>query len=320
MFSLTERDLRKLMRMHYFPFPQRDMLFFGLRGCLPVSVERGLQTQEAHNLTLQELDYQNLRCTLGQWIHAGRGFAVFPASTVPHRDNIQKHLDGERKTNQMECGFFKNYRKGRHRQQADSSHDAFRMDYPLVVRRTFDDLDFDLDDRVEYTWPYDNIHAAYTESLRSGYFASAGCQVVMGYPKRKDGKYKANTGPWKVFLETAYALDQRDFYYALFPAAIAERIVRDRVDKHVHPILRFGSTDASVADRPLPALVGEVQEALNQRDYNAGLVDGQFGPRTWKALLAFQNEQMGPGQGDGAVGPITAAALGVNWDTQDFDW
>lgn len=319
-FSLTNRDLRKLLRMHYFPVPASGMLFFGLRGCLPVSIEEGRRPAGRHDLRLTDPDYRNLRCTLGQWLPAEGRFAVFPGSTVPHADNIQLHLDGERRTNQMECGFFRNYRKGRHRHNGPTSHDAFRMDYPLPIRRTYDDLDFEPDDRVEYTRPYDNIHAAYTESLVSNYFASAGCQVIMGYPERKDGKFKAHTGPWKVFLETAYALEQSVFPYALLPATTAERIVRYRVDKHVHPLLRYGSTDAAVTERELPPLVEQVQRALNRAKHPAGPEDGKFGPRTWQALLDFQAAKLDPDAADGMVGPQTAAALGLIWDRLDFDW
>ena len=327
MFTLTDRDLRKLMRMHYYPFSEDKMVFIGFRACLPISIETGLQPAAHHQLALQTLDYKNLRCTIGQWLPNAQKLMLAPGSTVPHVNNIRKSLDNPQnstegklfRTNQLELGYFKNYKKGRHRHLGPTSHQAFRMDYPLMIRRTADDTDFELDDQVEYEKPYDNIHASYTESLESGYFASAGCQVIMGYPKRKDDKFIEHTGPWKVFLENAYALKQQTFAYALFSGSVAHRISAARVDKKVAPILRFGSNDQANQASDLPPLVSIIQEKLQNLGYKLGAVDGDFGPKTWKAVFQFQTDYMEAGDRDGAMGPITAKVLGVDWKKENFD-
>lgn len=64
------------------------------------------------------------------------------------------------------------------------------------------------------------------------------------------------------------------------------------------PVLRIGDAGA---------LVRELQEALRACGYDCGPVDGDFGPRTRAAVLAFQREHdLEP---DGIVGPRTRARL-----------
>ena len=55
--------------------------------------------------------------------------------------------------------------------------------------------------------------------------------------------------------------------------------------------------------------VKKIQEALQARRFDPGLMDGIFGPHTQAAVIAFQLES--GLVGDGEVGPITEAALGL---------
>jgi putative chitinase len=66
-------------------------------------------------------------------------------------------------------------------------------------------------------------------------------------------------------------------------------------------ILNLGSSGASVI---------ALQQALQNAGFSPGAIDGQFGPGTQAAVLAFQNNQ--GLSADGVVGPQTAAALGLN--------
>lgn len=66
---------------------------------------------------------------------------------------------------------------------------------------------------------------------------------------------------------------------------------------------------ASSAPRYDPTLVRNVQQALNDKGYNAGPVDGQWGPSTQDALTRFQ-QAAGVAQ-TGAPDRQTLAALGV---------
>jgi putative chitinase len=55
--------------------------------------------------------------------------------------------------------------------------------------------------------------------------------------------------------------------------------------------------------------VMELQKALNARGFNTGLADGNFGPATRDAVIAFQRST--GLVADGIVGPSTASALGL---------
>ena len=55
--------------------------------------------------------------------------------------------------------------------------------------------------------------------------------------------------------------------------------------------------------------VRQIQQALTAAGFDTGVADGEFGPQTQTAVIAFQNSKGLPA--DGTVGPTTAAALGV---------
>ncbi|MCB9948393.1 MAG: peptidoglycan-binding protein [Rhodospirillaceae bacterium] len=67
--------------------------------------------------------------------------------------------------------------------------------------------------------------------------------------------------------------------------------------------LRFGSGGD---------LVNELQQRLNEKGYDVGVVDGEFGKRTLGGVLKFQEDQFGNYADDGIVGSMTAAALGMH--------
>jgi peptidoglycan hydrolase-like protein with peptidoglycan-binding domain len=58
------------------------------------------------------------------------------------------------------------------------------------------------------------------------------------------------------------------------------------------------------------ATVRAVQQALNERGYNAGPVDGQWGATTQEAVKRFQRASGLPDTGE--LGPATLSALGVS--------
>lgn len=72
------------------------------------------------------------------------------------------------------------------------------------------------------------------------------------------------------------------------------------------PVLRRGDIGADVV---------ELQQALINRGYSCGVygADGEYGPDTWSAVIAFQRDK-GLEQ-DGVVGPATWAALEEDADT-----
>jgi len=74
--------------------------------------------------------------------------------------------------------------------------------------------------------------------------------------------------------------------------------VRGGTDSYAQPTLRRGSKGEAVK---------VLQDRLNKLGYNAGELDGSFGPQTEAAVKAFQRDHKL--EQDGRVGPLTRAAL-----------
>lgn len=179
MFTINSNILETLSSINHFTINEDELIFFGLRGTLPVD-EDNHEYQKDHLVQLTEIDYSHPRCTLIQWKPSEKMIAIFPGSTVPHLRNIKRSLErGGRGTNMLLTGYYEDYRKGWHKAGSDTGHQALRQNNKLPVRRTADDLDYDNDDRVEYTRPYDNLHAGWSMGPNHDYFSSAGCQVVV---------------------------------------------------------------------------------------------------------------------------------------------
>jgi hypothetical protein len=301
MFELKEEHLRRLWSLNQFPVPTDQWVLFGLRGCLPVN--DGDHTFRAgHLVKSADPDYVHPRCTLGQWRPDGT-FAIFPASTVPHHRHVKESSTKKGTgSNQLMTGFYNDYRKGKHKAGSATGHDAFRQNNKLPVRRTVDDLDFDADDRVEFEQPFDNLHSGWCPGVDHDSYASAGCQVVVGFPQCTKRENKPDIGPWKTFKENAYAIAQNSFCYALLTGRDAERVVHATTP--LPPRLQYGSKGL---------LVTLVQQGLRAKGFYEGNLDDDFGIRTLRAVLAFQTAEFGPSADDGIVGPQTASALGLEW-------
>jgi hypothetical protein len=300
-YTLTTKHLQRLCDINAFAIPADAMVFFGLRGCLPTDPSDHTFRNQQTMLDFTAPNYVNPHCTLGQWLPADDTFAVYPASTVPTRRYVASAREkGGVGTNEMMTGCYKDYRKGPHKAGSGSGHDAFRQNADRPHRRSRDDLDYDPEDRVEIGNPSDNLHAAYCSSI-GGEHSSAGCQVVVGQPNRNDGACK-ESGPWKAFRQAAYARkNQSVFWYFLLGGWEAQRVSGLNGAKSA-ALLRFGSSGD---------LVTKVQKALQAKKVYEGTVDDDFGGRTLKAVLAFQETTFGSGGDDGIVGPATAEALGI---------
>jgi len=299
-YKLTHTHLERLCAINSFIIPNNEMLFFGLRGTLPEDgFDHALRPQQ-EMLDYVSPNYTTPRCTIGQWMPSQGKLAVFPASTVPSQRYVAiARSNNGVGTNEMMTGFYTDYRKGAHKATSRSGHAAFRQNSDRPHRRTADDLDFDADDRVEIGNPNDNLHAAYCATISSGY-SSAGCQVVVGMPQRNDGA-SVESGPWKAFRRAAYAQTQTAFPYILIEGWEAQRVV-SLGTKKTSALLRFGSNSPLVTD---------VQTKLQLEGFYEGRLDTDFGGRTLKAVLRFQEKAFGPGGDDGIVGPATAEALGL---------
>jgi hypothetical protein len=296
-FSLNHDLLQRLCAVNQFVLPSPSMLLVGLRGA--VTTQPNDQSFKAEQIfETADVNYSNPRCTLLQWDMAGGRLAAFPASTVPNVINVKKSLAGGERTNCLLTGYYTDYRKGIHKAGTSTAHEAFRQNAVHPFRRTNDDLDFENDDRIEYDNPHDNIHCGWFQGLDSTNYASAGCQVVMGFPKCDKPGRDNNTGPWQVFHDNAYALPQDSFSYVLLNGREASTISTAQNAK-----LRYGSHGAVVAT---------LQQALKMKNFYEGIVDSDFGERTLKALISFQQHKFGISEADGIVGPITAQELGID--------
>ena len=134
-------------------------------------------------------------------------------------------------------------------------------------------------------------------------FASAGCQVVVGFPCCAYLNNAPDIGAWKIFKQNAYAIPQQSFPYILLNGVDVQKIATAGTQK-MSARLRFGSEGE---------IVSEVQTILQEQGFYEGSIDTEFGRRTTRAVLDFQTSKFGPGADDGIVGPVTATALGISW-------
>lgn len=298
-FTITHSLLNYLCQRNRFQVPLQGMIFLGIRGALPVMTDNQ-DFADAHDLYLTVPDHQYPRCSLVQWLPEKESLAVYPGSTVPHLKYIKKALvKGGVGANQLCTGYYKDYRKGDHNLDSPTRHRAFRQTEARFIFRTIDDLGYEADDRMEFNNPFDNLHAAWCMGVNHADFASAGCQVIVGYPKCAKRGALVDIGPWANFVATAYAQPQDRFPYILLNALDYHRAYVSKASERGYR-LRFGSSGVEVS---------ELQERLKAKKFYEGVIDEEFGQRTMNAVLAFQRAAFGKDAADGVVGPITLSAL-----------
>lgn len=308
-FKLKEEHLVKLFKAANFSVPNDEMVFVGLRGCVPL-MSGGTDFADNHMLEYLGTDHVHLRCTIAQW-RPGNGLAVFPASTVPYIDQIKAAVKkGGSGTNMLALGYFHGrhgYTKGDHGLSRPASrHRAFRNESFLPLWRTADDADYEGDDLFQtHTVPYDNIHCAWQQNASANWFSSNGCQVIVGRPRVIAKGWNAELGPWATFVDNAYALSQSRFNYALFSGREVAAAA-SLSDTHPPQTVRFGSSGE---------LVELVQDALMKHGYDIGPAgaDGDLGLGTVMAISRFQKAHFGAQSIDLIVGHQTAGQLGLKW-------
>jgi hypothetical protein len=307
-YSITHDLLEQLGRRSQLDLPDDEMIFFGIRGCVPVDPETHTFA-ESHSVRSSPVTYKQPRCTLGQWLPAEKRIAIYPGSTCPNEGGIKMAAGhGGDKANLLLTGYYL-YTKGKHlASKPTRGHRAFVQNGDRIVLRNSDDMDFDFEDRVWLGNPGDNLHAGWCPGI-DGYYSSLGCQVVVGYPTTLEGT-AGESGPWKEFRRAAYQRDQEHFRYLLINGWEAEAMASaPRASRPV--LIRFGSTGP---------LVGMVQKALLNSGFLQSSPDNECGPETTHAIIRFQKEKFGAANTDGIVGPQTAAALGItNWPSTNLE-
>lgn len=296
MLKFTSLHLNKLLKQNSFPLPPEDIVLFGFRGCSPVWKDDN-EFRQTQAVQINPINYYTMNCTIGIWFPDKQAIACFTGSTVPHKSNIEKAMRANGMgTNQMMTGYFQ-YEKGIHKPGTPTGHQALIQKGSRPHRRTANNSSYGNDDRVEYGNPWDNMHSAWSMGGNSG-FASAGCQVIMGFPKCQ--RNPDNLGPWKEFHDIIYGSNQKTFSYFLLDASDLNNVVNSRV---ISNRLRYGSKSLKVK---------ELQDALIKKGIKDINCNGIFDWKTLQAVLTFQERTFGKDSDDGIVGEITASALGIS--------
>jgi hypothetical protein len=305
-FVVSGHLLERLMAINSFPRNQGDQLiFFGLRGCLPLDWPNAPPSfAPSQTLKLMEINYENPRCTIGQWNTEKDTLVVFPGSTVPTlKYVVEAEKQGGAGANQLMTGYYL-FKKGIHRAGQPSGHPAFIQLGSRACRRTADnevavyqptDLVSEVDD--------DNLHAAFGDTL-DGTYSSAGCQVVLGHPQCQQFK---DAPPWPIFRDAAYNIDQQQFSYILLDGVQVAQIAKDP-DAQTALLVRSGSVESALPQGSQD-LIRKLQTALNQGGFYKGNPDGQFGAETAEAVAKFQKAKVGAIYVDTVVGSQTGKAL-----------
>lgn len=304
-FELTTADLALLARLNDFDvgaLGDDTPVLFGLRGA-------GIVKDHASGgivLVDQRPDHTLPRCTIGVWNRKTNTVAVFPGSTVPNQEAVAKFKNDGSAGNLLSTGLY-GYICGPHiTSKTYPGCFLLRMSdmskRVVIVRRSRNNLSYDLADIVDRCPPGDNIHPTFF-STPSG-FSSLGCQTVVG--TFKNG---AHSGPWAEFRQAAGLTDvdgvpKKPFLYMLLTGAEARIASRLRLD---------GLAADSVALRRLRRLrsgsTGDAARRL-QEQLNLPDPDGRLGPFTAESLHKFQANRPGASGSDGIFTPDLDTALG----------
>jgi hypothetical protein len=308
-YQLNAQVLKRLCTLNQFEIPKVDMVFFGIRGSLPAKQDDfSFAKQKQLNLIeLSKINYVNFNCTIGQWKLKDDTIAVYTASTVPARKNIEKF--GGANTNQMITGYYLDYTKGLHPEKTSETdvyayrHEAFRQTVDRPVRRTYNNSTFDNADEMSYGMQNDNLHAAHRIKLDANIEATQGCQIVHGRP---DCDAYKGQGAWLAFYKEAYGISQISFPYFLLTGERDFYPVAVGLSQRRQIRLRYGSSGTWVR---------QVQERLKRLQNKDLVITSNFDIETLKAVIAFQTAQFGVFQADGIIGNQTASRLGITLPT-----
>lgn len=303
-----EAHLVALWKRSMFPIDGRGIILFGIRGCLPADPSTSTDFATVHRVKFTAVDYRQMRCTIGQW-RPGKGFALFPGSTVPFSDLVDTAAgNGGANVNQMGRGRYRNYVPGWHKRgEGKGGHWALLQESDISFQRTAGDVNYTPSDPWDAGRPGDNIHCAFhvgtATSPENAAYSSAGCQVIAGTVEK--GKRKSEAGPWKKFIAPFLGSDaQSGAEYVLFDGReLREMATSKMAGKTV--VLRMGSESK---------LVHGLQEKLGLNK-----PDGKFGKNTFRAVMKFQHANFGKSSDDGIVGAQTAQKLGLDLPLFDFN-
>ena len=306
-FTLRAEDLELLARLNAFPAEETGStpILFGLRGCLISAGGSGEDGGWRDEVTLKDVrpNHTDTRCTMGVWDRANKKIAVFPGSTVPNATAVISWYNTHQSGNLLQTGLYR-YSVGVHRNKPGCFIlcDAKGKDRYVVVRRTSNNLYYDLADIYNKCAPYDDIHPTF--GANEHYFSSFGCQTIMGSADTAGH----HTGPWAKFralagLTTPSGTPGAQYFYMLMTGREAylaadlrrKNLATDNASLEALRRLRFGSKGPEVV-------------ALQQK-LAVAQADGDFGPETSR-LVHEQQRKANPNASDGIYSPQIDSDLG----------
>lgn len=306
-FTLRAEDLELLARLNAFPVEESGAtpILFGLRGCLIAAGGSSDDGGWRDEVTLKDVrpNHADTRCTMGVWNRANKKIAVFPGSTVPNAKAVISWYRSHQSGNMLQTGLYR-YSVGVHngRPGCFLLCDPERNGRSVVVRRSSNNLYYDLADIYNKCAPFDDIHPTFGSSEH--YFSSFGCQTIMGVADTAGH----HTGPWAKFramagLTTPSGIPGAQYLYMLMTGREAylaadlrrKNLAADNASLQVLRRLRFGSKGPEVT-------------ALQQK--LAGVQpDADFGPETSR-LVHEQQRKANPNASDGIYSPKMDSDLG----------
>lgn len=297
-FSLAAADLDLLARVNAFSLGAAgDRVLFGLRGAMIVT-----DHASGTGVTLTEVrpDHDTPRCVLGVWTRSAGTIAVFPGSTVPNAAAVRRWKTVRDMGNILPTGCY-GYITGTHNGKPGCFllRETISKKRKVVVRRSSDDLTYDLADVVDPCMPGDNIHPTFHSNL--GGFSSVGCQTVVGVATPAG----THSGPWASF-RTAAGLPKPD------GTAFTYMLVTGAEGRFASELRRNGLADDPVSLAKLRRLrFGSKGPAVQRLQANLGIAapDGDFGPITGARLHERQRALSGAGRSDGIYTPSLDDAL-----------
>jgi len=261
---------------------KRDVHILGVRASVSSNYGEWLNEIEIDS---KRIDYESMACSF--IVFKDDKMMILQGSTIPHIKYLTKALQlNGNGSNQLECGFYKSYARGLHYPSEQTAHQALRQTKAQPIRRSSDNLSFDSKDRIEIANVHDNIHAAWC-NVDGKTHASAGCQVIAGYPECK--KRKNNTSHWKLFHDHIYSLPENEFNYLLVNYWWLERTV----NKTMKSTIIYGS---------------ESDQIKKIQHYFHIFEDGIYLKDTYQHILKFQASH--GLVADGIIGEQTLKQIG----------
>ncbi len=269
--TLTHKHLLRLFDLWHLLLPNQGYVLFAFRGLTPVSPSPNWK--KCWRLTPKKVDYIHMHCSIGIWNTVSQSIYIAPGSTVPHKSQVELAVaKGGKGANQLEPGFYNDYKKGIHGEAAENGHQALRQSSNRFIRRTVRGIPYTNNDPLFFSNPYDNLHCGWQMDPSKKNYSSAGCIVVAGHafaPKQPDPK--PNAGFWKIIHNILYSTSQRRYAFLLLDASQIRRSFKR------NPKGRFFCYGSSGPE------VQRLQSFLKSEGIYKGGLSGQLDARTYKA-------------------------------------